>query len=218
MQAVNQIESFYQGDQALVIAGSWRREKETIGDLDILVPPALDFGACVDDFISLFNYEPMRSGELKSEGILMYKGDPLLLNLWRVPEQHNWAGSLLYATGPFDLNIMMRACAKGKGWKLNQYGLFDDEGHQRDKGDEESQIFALLGLPYLTPQQRETWQKASLENYAEDTVEVLSSDGVTRYRVTVKGDKATMCECKGFQYRSKCRHLVEAEAKVRKPW
>jgi hypothetical protein len=87
----------------------------------------------------------------------------------------------------------------------------DDEGHQRDKGDSEEQIFALLGLPYLTPQERENWKGANLEGYTENVIRVRSSDGVSFYNVTMKGGKAVMCECQGFVYRNQCRHLAEAE-------
>lgn len=208
----------------LTVAGSWRRERTSIGDLDILVPHNIDFEATIEEFAYNFDYEPRRSGSLKSEGIARCwfgkpYNNPLLLNLWKVPQPQSWAGMLLFATGPNDLNIVMRAWAKGRGWKLSQYGLMDDEGHQRDKGDEEEQIFALLNLPYLAPNERDDynarWQGTGIDKPDLQVIEVWSSDGETLYPVTMENGKAKLCVCKGFQYRSHCRHLEEAEAIAR---
>jgi hypothetical protein len=133
-----------------------------------------------------------------------------------------------------DLNIMMRAKAKGRGWTLSQYGLFeqgvgDQDGKQLDSalsisGEQvaklplmevgEWAIFDLLQLQYLSPVERETWRDVLLPSRKDDrkTVEIMSSDGVTVYHVDVdEFGKATHCECKGFSYRQKCRHLREAE-------
>lgn len=221
-QAVEQIE----GPFNLVVAGSWRREKATVGDLDILVPPEYDFGLVVEEFITFFAYEPIRSGAMKSEGIATYQDSPLLINLWRIPQDRAWGGMLLFCTGPYDLNIMMRAKAKGHGWTLSQYGLFrqpaDDEGLeglesiQLDSGvldeDCEADIFRLLDLPHLQPVERETWRDVLLAKPTKKTgVAVRSSNGVDSYHVVIIDGKATECECKGWTYRHKCRHLVEAE-------
>lgn len=218
--AVNQIQK---GD--FIVAGSWRREKETVGDLDILVPSYLDFGEAITEFETLFSYEPIRSGALKSEGIAQYFGKPLLLNLWRIPEARAYGAMLLYTTGPYDLNIMMRANAKARGWNLNQYGLWDSESKSpnypptqldigRDNGNPEADIFNLLGLQYLTPRERETWRDILLGKPKKTGtfVSVASSDGENTYQVTVEDGEAIECECKGFQFRRKCRHLAEAEA------
>lgn len=226
-QAVQQLEvamGFY-------VVGSWRREKETIGDLDILVPPHIDFGEAVVTCQDLLGYEPIRTGAMKSEGITDYRGEPLLLNLWRVPSPYAYGGMFLFATGPFDLNIMMRGKAKGRGWTLSQYGLFmpaineGDDDIQIDKGFDgvvtekavqvlEKDIFDKLGVQYLSPKDRENWRQHLLEKKETKTgsfVNVKSSDGVGEYQVTLENGKAVECECKGFSYRNKCRHLVIAE-------
>jgi DNA polymerase (family 10) len=222
---VGHLEEYY----GLVVAGSYRRGKDTIGDLDILVPPHRDFEEAVAEFMDTLSYEPARSGAMKSEGWIPFGDDndpnTLLINLWRVPDVSAWGGMLLFATGPYDLNIKMRGAAKGRGWLLSQYGLFtqgvgDQDGKQLDGagGDDhdtaEQEIFALLDIPYLSPVERETWRDALLPNRAADrkTVEIMSSDGVTVYHVDINEDgKAVHCECKGFGYRSNCRHLREAE-------
>src|SRR6516165_1208229 len=80
-QAVDQIQQF-----GYIVAGSYRREKPDVGDLDIIVPYPHDFGTAVEEMRTFFGYESVREGGMKSEGIATYKGSPLLLNLWRVPK------------------------------------------------------------------------------------------------------------------------------------
>jgi len=204
-----------------VVAGSYRRGKATVGDLDIVVPHYHDFGEAEEIMRTFFNYVPVRSGQMKSEGVSSLNGEPLLLNLWRVPSSQAWAGMLLYATGPMDLNIMMRAKAQSKEWKLNQYGLFElgvlsqEDTRQLDNGEEEKQIFELLDIQYLTPVERENWREHLLprQKTTGTFVSVLSSDGVTTYDVEITNGKAVECPCKGFGYRHTCRHLAEAERK-----
>jgi hypothetical protein len=179
--------------------------------LDILVPYSLDFGEAIEEFRTLFDYEEIQGQSMKSAGLCQYKGTPLLLNLWRVPKASAWAGMLLFATGPYDLNIAMRARAKGKSLTLSQYGLFASE-KQLDRGNIEEDIFELLHLPYLSPVERNDWQGKLVRQTVTETVQVPSSNGVTFYDVTMKDGEAQDCECQGFVYRSKCRHLEEAEA------
>jgi DNA polymerase/3'-5' exonuclease PolX len=195
----------------LTVAGSWRRQKDTIGDLDILVPNVYNMVTAVHTAQLFFGYEEIRGGAMKSEGIATYKDAPLLLNFWYVPNELAWAGMLLFATGPHDLNIMMRAKAKAQGKTLSQYGLFQDDV-QLDNGLEEDQIFDLLGIVYLTPVERETWRDYLIRTPSPNIeVQVPSSDGVHAYTVTLKDGKGFDCTCKGFAYRNSCRHLREAE-------
>lgn len=196
------------------VAGSYRRNKPDVGDLDILIPPELDFMVAVETFADWFGYEPIRQGAMKSEGLAQYQHTPLLLNLWRVPNQQSYAGLLLFATGPYDLNIAMRARAKSRDLLLSQYGLFDGP-IQLDSGIDEREIFSLLNYEYLTPTERETWKdKLRSRQVKKNYVNVRSSRGDENYPVEINPDTgvAVMCECKGFTYRQKCRHLAEAES------
>jgi DNA polymerase (family 10) len=192
-----------------VVAGSWRRQKATVGDLDILVPHQLDFRSSINLATNYFGYEEIRGGALKSEGLTTYEHKPLLLNFWRVPTLEAWGGMLLFCTGPYDLNISMRARAKAKGWTLSQYGLFDGD-IQLDDGTEE-RIFELLRLQFLAPVEREDWRPRLIPVRTTTTVEIRNSKGTGTYTVTLQDGKAIDCECQGFAYRSKCRHLAEAE-------
>ena|SRR5262252_2625778 len=205
-EAVEQIQTF-----GYTVAGSYRREKPDVGDLDILIPYIMDFGEAIELVTDLFDYEEIQGQGMKSAGLCQYHGSPLLLNLWRVPKASAWAGMLLFATGPYDLNIAMRARAKGKSLTLSQYGLFAG-GEQLDRGDIEEDIFEHLRMPFLTPVERNDWQGRLFKQSVTEVVQVPSSNGVTFYDVTIKDGEAQDCECTGFAYRSKCRHLQEAEA------
>jgi DNA polymerase/3'-5' exonuclease PolX len=204
-----------------VVAGSYRREKADVGDLDILIPPEFEFVEIVEEFKSLYGYEEIRGGLMKSEGIGSLHGSPLLLNLWRVREPKAWGAMLLYATGPYDLNIMMRARAKTGGCTLSQYGLFTLTDVQLDAGDKETgeqEIFAHLNLPYLTPVEREKWRDRLLDkkDHKFQRIHIDSSRTDDVYEVTIRDGVAIDCECKGFQYRGQCKHLAMAEAEARK--
>lgn len=210
-QAVSQLELV-----GLTAAGSYRREKETVGDLDVLVPSNLTMATATHSARLFFGYEEIRGGDLKSEGLCTYRDQPLLINFWHVPKHEAWAAMLLFATGPHDLNIMMRAKAKGMNLTLSQYGLFQQiapphDDFQLDRNTEES-IFDVLQLKYLTPVERENWRDHLMKKPSKSIeVQVPSSDGVNFYSVEVKDGKGWDCSCKGFAYRNTCRHLTEAE-------
>lgn len=196
----------------LTVCGSYRRENATVGDLDILVPGILFWDEVLEECRQLLGYQYSRQGPLKSEGVMTFLNSHLLLNFWHVPTTPEWAGMLLYATGPHDLNIMMRARAKSKGWKLANR-LTNEEGLQLNyTHNTEQEIFALLDIKYLTPVERSNWRNELADKPNIRVVRVPSSTGSGFYNVTMRNGKAVDCECKGFEYRNKCRHLAEAES------
>jgi hypothetical protein len=115
----------------------------------------------------------------------------------------------LFATGPYDLNIAMRARAKAQGWLLSQYGLFA-ASVRLDNGTEQS-IFERLKMPYLLPVERNNWLSRIRPPAVTTVVEIHSHRTDEVYEVTMQNGEALDCTCMGFQYRSKCRHLKEAE-------
>lgn len=137
------------GAGRVVAAGSYRRELETIGDLDILV--TAEAGRTVTD--RFVGYQEVRDllahGETKAS-VRLQSG--LQVDL-RVVPQDSYGAALLYFTGSKAHNVVLRQLAQQRGLKLNEYGLF--RGDQRIAGETEESVYASLGLPWIPPELRE---------------------------------------------------------------
>ncbi len=144
----------------IVAAGSVRRMKETIGDLDILVAsdnpkPVMDF------FVNLPNvFQVVAHGETKS-AIRLNNG--LDVDLRVVPKE-SFGVALNYFTGSKNHGVHLREMALKKGYKLNEYGLFEvSKGKEtRIAGATEEEIYQKLGLDYIEPEMREDWGEIEL--------------------------------------------------------
>lgn len=140
------------GLSQLVLAGSLRREKETVGDIDIVgVAPVESRRRIIDRFIRLPNCQRVLARGTTKASIILEK--PHVQVDLRLVSQEEMGSALLHFTGSREHNIKLRAWAHKKGWKLNEYGLFDAKGH-RIAGDTEEGIYERFGLPYIPPQQR----------------------------------------------------------------
>jgi DNA polymerase (family 10) len=212
-EAVAYLVADLEENAGLTVAGSWRRNTPTVGDLDILVPVTHDYDAIIAEAKERLGYVEMRGG-MTSQGVIPNFDDDgdLLLNFWKVPSAEAWGAMLLFATGPVDLNVMMRSRAMQKGLMLSQYGLMRDAVQIDDST--EADIFQRLGLGYLGPEWRQQWRYTLDEVSKSRTVLVPSSDGKTSYNVTLNSrGLATACPCRGFTFRGHCRHLAAAERK-----
>ncbi|MGD9762449.1 MAG: DNA polymerase/3'-5' exonuclease PolX [Candidatus Binatia bacterium] len=133
----------------VAVAGSLRRRKETIGDLDFLViseAPA----AVTQFFATLPEVEHVHgSGPTKTMVRLRNGMDADL----RVVPTESFGAALAYFTGSKDHNIALRRLAIERGLKLNEYGVFD--GDRAIAGATEADVYAALGLPYIPPELRE---------------------------------------------------------------
>lgn len=132
-----------------VPAGSLRRMKETIGDIDILVT-----GESGHKIIEHFKKYPavkeiLASGE--SKGSIRVE-DGVQVDLRFVPEE-SFGSALQYFTGSKSHNIKLREMAKKVGLKVNEYGVF--RGEERLGGENEDEVYKLLGLPLIPPEMRE---------------------------------------------------------------
>ncbi|MBM4240354.1 MAG: DNA polymerase/3'-5' exonuclease PolX [Euryarchaeota archaeon] len=131
------------------IAGSIRRRKETVGDIDILVTTN-KAQEVMNFFTSMENVENVISkGKTKSSVILK---DNIESDL-RVVDNKLFEATLLYFTGSKETNIEMRKIAIKKGLKLNDYGLF--KGGKRLNLNTEKEIFQRLGMEFIEPELRE---------------------------------------------------------------
>jgi DNA polymerase (family X) len=133
------------------IAGSLRRMKETIGDLDILVA-SKDPETVMDHFVRYPEVaEILAKGATKSSVIL---NDQLQVDL-RVVEDKSYGAALQYFTGSKDHNVTLRGLAIKKGYKLNEYGLFDKNTEKYITGKTEADIYKKIGMTYIEPELRE---------------------------------------------------------------
>jgi DNA polymerase (family 10) len=137
------------GESHVVVAGSYRRRRDTVGDLDILVTAR--HGAAIGE--RLARYENVANvlalGRTRTTVVLR---SGLQVDLRVVPEQSHGA-ALMYFTGSKAHNIALRALANERGWKLNEYGLF--HGKRRIAGATEEEVYARLGLVFVPPELRE---------------------------------------------------------------
>jgi DNA polymerase (family X) len=162
-------------------AGSLRRGRETIGDIDILVSTT-DPAAVAEAFRTMPHVKAvLSSGEAKSSvHIAVDPEDPR----WKTPEEHNagapaaatvqtdlriippdsWGAGLMYFTGSKDHNVRLRGRALDQGLTLNEFGLFPNDKHQtppQHRGIKpvasktEADIYKTLGLPCIPPEIRE---------------------------------------------------------------
>jgi DNA polymerase (family 10) len=139
------------GVKRLDPAGSFRRRRETIGDLDIL---AICGKGCkvMDRFAGYGDVaEVMARGETKSS-VRLKCG--LQVDL-RVLEEESYGAALHYFTGSKAHNVAIRERAKEKGLKVSEYGVFRAKDEKRLSGAEEEDVFKAVGLPLIPPELRE---------------------------------------------------------------
>jgi DNA polymerase (family 10) len=132
-----------------VVAGSYRRRRDTVGDLDILVTAPR--GAAVAERLTKYeNVASILASGPSRTAVVLRSG--MQVDLRVVPEE-SYGAALMYFTGSKAHNIALRGLANERGWKLNEYGLF--EGNRRIAGATEEEIFEKLDLAFIPPELRE---------------------------------------------------------------
>jgi DNA polymerase (family 10) len=139
------------------IAGSYRRGRDTIGDLDLLVD-ATNVKAVMDRFGSFAQVqETIARGETKM-AVRLVSG--LQIDLRVVPAE-SFGAALQYFTGSKEHNVIMRGRAKQQGLKVSDWGVFrieDLDGEPKETyiaGRTEGEVYAAVGLPWFPPEMRE---------------------------------------------------------------
>ena len=135
--------------QRVIVAGSVRRMKETISDIDILVvsqkpQKVMDFFVNMPEVVRVYG-----KGRVKSIVRLENGMDADL----RIVEEKSFGAALNYFTGSKEHNVILRQIVKEKGLKLNEYGLF--KNRKIIAGKTEQEIYEKLGLNYIEPELRE---------------------------------------------------------------
>lgn len=132
------------------LAGSLRRMKETIGDIDLLVASSQP-EVVMTHFVNLPEVKRIIAQGRTKSSILTHQNKQVDL---RVVSPVSFGTALMYFTGSKQHNIALRELAIKKGWKINEYGLFNSAG-QKIAGEEEKEVFEKLGLTYIPPELRE---------------------------------------------------------------
>ena len=137
------------GVREVVVAGSYRRGRETVGDLDILVAAA-DGERVMQHLLA---YDEI--GEVLSHGhtrttVLLRSG--LQVDVRVVPRE-SFGAALHYFTGSKGHNIAIRRLGQQRGLKINEYGIFKSD--RRLDGNDETDVFKAVGLPFIEPELRE---------------------------------------------------------------
>ena len=151
--------------QRVAVAGSYRRRKETVGDIDILVISEAG-EATIDAFVEYEDVQQIISqGETRSTVVLR---SDLQVDV-RVVGEASYGAALLYFTGSKAHNIALRNMAMDEGFKVNEYGVFRDE--ERSAGETEEEIYDLFDLTFIPPELRE--DRGELEAAQKDALPSL---------------------------------------------
>ncbi|RMG67733.1 MAG: DNA polymerase/3'-5' exonuclease PolX [Nitrospirae bacterium] len=133
------------------IAGSLRRWKETVKDIDILVTSTKPM-AVMNAFVKLPNVQDvLLKGPTKSSVVLK---EGIQVDL-RVVEEQSFGAALQYFTGSKAHNIKLRERAMKLGLKINEYGVFREADNTRVAGITEEEVYRAVGLPFIEPELRE---------------------------------------------------------------
>jgi DNA polymerase (family X) len=133
----------------VVVAGSYRRRKETVGDLDILVTAAP--GSDVMDRLTAFEEVEEVLGHGRTRSTVRLRSG-LQVDV-RVVPANSYGAALHYFTGSKAHNIKVRGMGVDRGLKINEYGVF--QGEKQIAGRTEEEVYAQVGLPYIEPELRE---------------------------------------------------------------
>ncbi|MEU2308999.1 DNA polymerase/3'-5' exonuclease PolX [Streptomyces misionensis] len=139
------------GCRRCAYAGSLRRMRETVGDLDVLVA-ARKSGPFMDALCELPGTAEVIARGAKKTSVRTGRG--LQVDL-RVLPPESWGAGLQYFTGSKAHNIRTRTIAVHRGLKLSEYGVFDAESEESVASRTEEEVYARLGLPWIEPTLRE---------------------------------------------------------------
>ncbi len=160
------------GVKELSLAGSLRRMKETVGDIDVLVTSSHPVGV-MDAFTSFPKVQQvLAKGSTKSSVIL----DGGIQADVRVVEPDAYGAALQYFTGSKEHNVKVRERAIRRGLKVNEYGVFEIQGDRRVAGATEADVYTAVGLTWIPPEIREDQGEVELAERAELPTLIEASD------------------------------------------
>ena len=147
----------FNGVKNAVVAGSFRRMKETVGDIDFVVA-CNDVEKVMDYFVSMPEIdEVLGKGSTKT---FVRLNNGMDADLLVVPEE-SFGSALQYFTGSKEHGVAMRKIALAKGLHLNEWGIFDNSQH-RIAGSTEEEVYQTLDLEWIPPEMRENLGEVEL--------------------------------------------------------
>lgn len=170
----------------VMVCGSYRRGKATSGDIDLLmyhqdvkttkeiiVPKKSNLDPFLDIYIDqltnngfLLDHMTDKNYNMKYMGFCKYKSYPVRRIDIRFIPYNSLPTAMLYFTGPYELNTIMRSAAKKRGMVLNEYGLYKINANGIKvpiKVKSEADIFHALGMDYMTPEERESFSTGKIK-------------------------------------------------------
>ena len=193
-----------------VAAGSYRRRKETIGDVDILVESD-DQDDAMDALVSYERVESVVSKGSTRSTVILTSG--LHVDL-RAVASESFGAALYYFTGSKEHNVAVRRVARERGFKINEYGVFD--GEEQIAGKTEESVFQSVDLPWICPELRENRGElqAARDGALPELIELDDIRGDLHVHTKASDGKNTVAELagaardRGYEYLAITDHSV----------
>jgi DNA polymerase (family 10) len=193
------------GVEKITVAGSLRRGRETVGDLDLMVagPNAAE---ALERFVQFPRvHEVLGRGSNKASAKVGL--ERIQVDVRAVPID-SYGAAMQYFTGSKDHNVALRQRALRMGLTLNEYGLFRLETNEKVAGEEEAGIYAALGLPWIPPELRENCGEieAAEQGSLPDLVHPRQIRGDLHMHTRETDGRATLeqmaaeCRALGYEY------------------
>jgi DNA polymerase (family 10) len=181
------------GIEKIAAAGSLRRGKDTIGDLDLLVT-----GPGAANALDRFVQHPKAHtvlGKGPNKASIQYGLDGIQVDLRALPHE-SYGAAMQYFTGSKEHNILVRSRALKLGLTLNEYGLFKLDTEARVASETEEEVYAALGLAWIPPELRENCGEidAALENRLPSLIQLSDIRGDLHMHTTETDGRATLQE------------------------
>jgi DNA polymerase (family 10) len=196
------------GVERVEVAGSFRRRKETVGDLDLLVLSAGDASEVMSRFTDYRGAVSVVSAGESRGRILLRSGLPVDI---RIIPRESYGAALHYFTGSKEHNVAVRTLGVKRGLRISEYGVFrsrGEEGEDRVGGESEEEVFGAVGLPWIPPLLREN--RGEVEAAREGRLPALVSSKDIRGDLQMHStwsdgkhsirEMAEACRARGYDY------------------
>lgn len=202
--------------QKIELAGSLRRWRETIGDVDILAVSEQPV-AVMEAFRSLPQVVDILGAGDRKSSVTLPNGMQVDI---RVVEARHWGAALAYFTGSQAHNVAVRELAQKQGWSLNEYALTSDGHPDLPDGEErffetEEELYAFLGLAWVAPEMREnSGEIQAARQQANRLIELGDIVGELHSHTIFSDGKGTIAEmaaaaqAKGYAYWNVSDHSI----------